>query len=257
MVEHGTILTNENVGQDIWRMEISAPEIATLAVPGQFVNVRLHDRVEPLLRRPISLHGIDSESGTIAFLYLVVGKGTEMMTKMEPGKDINLLGPLGRGFSLDFEGERAVVIGGGIGSAPLYPLVRALRAKGKEVTLILGARSKESIVALNLYKDIGATCKIATEDGSLGVKGFVTAVLEEELKSGSCDYLYTCGPIPMLRAIETMAAQYGVKGEISTEAHMGCGLGLCLSCSVRGRDGRNRKVCQAGPVFRLGELSYD
>ena len=257
MVEHGTILANEKVGQDIWRMEIAAPKIAAVAVPGQFVNVRLHDRMEPLLRRPISLHGIDTEKGTIAFLYLVVGKGTMMMTEMQASQDINLLGPLGRGFSLDFEGNRAVVIGGGIGSAPLYPLIQALREKGKQVVLILGARSKESIVALELYHAIGAECKIATEDGSMGVKGFVTDILEEEFKNGTCDYLYTCGPIPMLHAIESMTEQYGVKGEISTEAHMGCGLGLCLSCSVKGKDGRNRKVCQAGPVFRLGELSYE
>lgn len=257
MLEHGKILINENVGKDIWRMEISASEIAVAAQPGQFVNVRLHDRMEPLLRRPISLHGIDKGKGTIAFLYLVVGKGTEMMTQMTVGEEINLLGPLGRGFSLDFEGKEAILIGGGIGSAPLYPLMQSLRQCGKEVTLILGARSKESIVELECYEDLGVTCKVATEDGSMGVKGFVTSILEDELKNGGCDYLYTCGPIPMLRAIEDMAAQYGVKGEISTEAHMGCGLGLCLSCSVPGKDGRNRKVCQAGPVFRLGELNYD
>lgn len=257
MVEHGTILVNEKMGQDIWRMEISAPQIAAASAPGQFVNVRLHEHAEPLLRRPISLHGIDQEKGTIAFLYLVVGKGTEMMTKMAEGQDINLLGPLGKGFSLDFKGERAIVIGGGIGSAPLYPLMQELRKKGKQVTLVLGARNKESIVALDLYHAIGAECRIATEDGSMGTKGFVTTILEQEIKGEACDYLYACGPIPMLRAVEDMAEQYGIKGEISTEAHMGCGLGICLSCSVKGKDGKNRKVCQAGPVFRLGELSYE
>lgn len=257
MVEQGKILINENVGKDIWRMELKAPWIARKAQPGQFVNVRLSDLTDPLLRRPISLHGIDADNGIISFLYLVVGKGTKMMTKLENGDRLDLLGPLGNGFSADFRGRRAVLIGGGIGSAPLYPLLEMLKAKQKHVTLIYGAKEQDSIVCLDLYKENQAEVILTTEDGSAGKKGFVTAPLEELLKSGSVDYLYACGPSAMLHAVEELALKYGVGGEISTEANMGCGLGVCLSCSTPGKDGKNRKVCTDGPVFKVGELAYE
>lgn len=257
MVENGTILENVEVGKDIWLMSVKAPAIAEKSLAGQFVNIRIHDCYEPLLRRPISLHGIDKEKGILKFLYLVVGKGTAMMTKMEAGKTIDLLGPLGKGFSLDFSGKKALVIGGGIGSAPLYPVLKGILANGKEATLILGAYSKESIVGLSFYENLGVTVKVATEDGSMGQQGFVTKIAEDELKTGAYDFIYTCGPIPMLKAVETLAEKYQVQGELSTEAHMGCGLGICLSCAAKGKDGKNRKVCQDGPVFRLGDLSYE
>lgn len=256
MVELGRILENVQVGKDIWYMSVEAPKIAEKAAAGQFVNIRIHDCYEPLLRRPISLHGIDKEKGIVKFLYLVVGKGTAMMTKMEAGKTVDLLGPLGKGFTFDFSGEKALVIGGGIGSAPLYPVLKELKAKGKNATLLLGAYSKESIVGLSFYEALGVDVKVATEDGSMGTKGFVTTPAEEELATGAYDYIYVCGPLPMLKAVEDLAEKYRVAGEVSTEAHMGCGLGICLSCAALGKDGKHRKVCQDGPVFRLGELSY-
>lgn len=257
MLETGIVLNNEKVGRDIWRMEIEAPSIAQAAKIGQFVNVRVNDTIEPLLRRPISLHGIDPERGKIAFLYLVVGKGTEMMTKMAPRDDINLVGPLGHGFNADFNGNKALVIGGGIGSAPLYPLLQALLKKGKKPTLLLGAADIWSIVGLSLYDELDIDIAVATDDGSVGEKGYVTDMAKRELASGKYDYIYACGPVAMLKVVEELSTEYGVPGEISTEAHMGCGLGICLSCTAKGKDGKNRKVCQDGPVFRLGELSYD
>jgi dihydroorotate dehydrogenase electron transfer subunit len=257
MVEQGKILINENVGKNIWRMELKAPVIAQKAQPGQFVNVRLTDKTDPLLRRPISLHGIDADNGIISFLYLVVGKGTEMMSKLENGDRLDLLGPLGNGFSPKFRGRHAVLIGGGIGSAPLYPLMEMLKAKKNDVTLIYGAQEKDSIVCLDLYKENEADIIITTEDGSAGEKGFVTAPLERLLANQSVDYIYACGPEAMLRAVEDMAQKYGVDGEISTEANMGCGLGVCLTCSLAGKDGKNRKVCTDGPVFKMGELAHE
>lgn len=257
MVEQGKILINENVGRDIWRMELKAPWIAQKAQPGQFVNVRLTEHTDPLLRRPISLHGIDADNGIIGFLYLVVGKGTEMMSKLENGDRLDLLGPLGNGFSPTFKGRRAVLIGGGIGSAPLYPLMEMLRERKKDVTLIYGAQGQESIVCLDLYKENQAEIILTTVDGSAGEKGFVTAPLERLLKSERVDYIYACGPEAMLKAVEEMALQHGVDGEVSTEANMGCGLGVCLTCSVPGKDGKNRKVCTEGPVFKMGELAYE
>ena len=257
MIEIGTIISNEKVGRDIWRMEIEAPGIANAAQIGQFVNVRVNGTIEPLLRRPISFHGIDKERGQIAFLYLVVGKGTALMTKMQPRSEIDLVGPLGRGFSPDFDGEKALVVGGGIGSAPLYPLLQALLKEGKTPKLLLGAADIRSIVGITLYDELDVDIAVATDDGSLGEKGFVTSLVERELAAGGYDYIYGCGPLPMLQALEELSGKYQVPGEISTEAHMGCGLGICLSCAAKGKDGKNRKVCQDGPVFRLGELSYE
>lgn len=257
MVEQGKILINEKVGKDIWRMELKAPWIAMKAKPGQFVNVRLTEKTDPLLRRPISLHGIDVENGIISFLYLIVGKGTEMMSKLENGDQLDLLGPLGNGFTADYKGKRTILVGGGIGSAPLYPLLEMLKAKKKTVTLIYGAKDKESITCLDLYQEEEVDIRIATEDGSLGEKGFVTAPLEMMLKANEVDFIYACGPTPMLKAVETLALKYGVDGEISAEEHMGCGLGVCLTCSAPGKDGKNRKICTDGPVFKMGELAYE
>lgn len=257
MIELGTVLSNEKVGRDIWKMEIEAPGIANDAKVGQFVNVRVNGTIEPLLRRPISLHGIDKERGKIAFLYLVVGKGTAMMTEFQPRQEIDLVGPLGNGFSTDFAGEKALVVGGGIGSAPLYPLLQALIKAGKTPKLLLGAADIRSIVGIALYDELDIEIAVATDDGSLGEKGFVTSLVEQDLAGGQYDYIYGCGPIPMLQSLEDLSAKYKVPGEISTEAHMGCGLGICLSCTAKGKDGKNRKVCQDGPVFRLGELSYE
>lgn len=257
MVEQGKILINEKVGKDIWRMEIKCPWIAKKALPGQFVNVRINNVNEPLLRRPISLHGIDAENGILSLLYLVVGRGTEMMTKMENGEKIDLLGPLGQGFTTSFKGRKAVMVAGGIGSAPFYPLMEALKARGKEMTLIYGARDKESLTCLDLYEEEGVKSVLVTEDGSVGEKGFVTGPLDRLLAEEGADYVYACGPEAMLKAVEEVVAKHGAAGEVSTEARMCCGLGVCLSCSKKAHDGKNRKVCQDGPVFKMGVIDYE
>lgn len=257
MVEQGKILINEKVGKDIWRMEIKAPWIAKKAVAGQFVNVKLNAVNEPILRRPISLHGIDAENGILSLLYLVVGKGTEMMTKMENGDKIDLLGPLGKGFTTSFKGRRAVIVAGGIGSAPFIPLVEELRKAKKEITMIYGTRSEGSFSCLDLYEEEGVKMILVTEDGSAGEKGFVTAPLERLLQEGGADYVYACGPEAMLRAVEGVAEKYGAPGEVSTEARMACGIGICVGCTKQGKDGKRYKVCQDGPVFPMGVIEYE
>lgn len=257
MIEKAKVLINEKVGKNIWRMELRAPWIAPRALPGQYVNVKLNAVNEPILRRPISLHGIDAENGILSLLYLVVGKGTEMMTKLENGDTVDLLGPLGRGFSADFHGRRTVLVGGGIGSAPLYPLMEMLKAKEKNLTLIYGAKDAESLTCLDLYRELGAEIILVTEDGSAGEKGFVTAPLERLLSEEGADFVYACGPEPMLKAVEAVTEKYAVKGEVSTEARMACGLGVCLGCSKPGKDGKNHKICTEGPVFPMGVMNYE
>ena len=257
MLETGKVLLNEKVGKDIWRMELKCPWIAKKAKPGQFVNVRVKDVAEPLLRRPISLHGIDDANGIISLLYLVVGRGTEMMTHMENGDSIDLLGPLGNGFSTFFHGRRAVIVAGGIGSAPFYPLMEALRKKDKRIKMIYGARDEESLACLDLYEEEGVEMILVTEDGSVGEKGFVTDPLDRLLGEEGADFVYACGPEAMLKAVEGVVEKHHLKGEVSTEARMGCGLGVCLSCSKKAKDGKNRKCCQDGPVFAMGVMDYE
>lgn len=257
MIEWGTIRKNEKVAKDIYRMVLSVPEISGAAKPGQFVNLRLDEKLDPLLRRPISLHEIDPEEGTVSMLYLVVGKGTELLSKMEPGEKIDVLGPLGNGFTTEFEGEYAVLAGGGIGIAPLYPLAKALCEQKKKVILAVGAKNEAYLTDTAPYEELGVEVHIATDDGSFGRKGFVTDLILELKEAGKCDYVYACGPTPMLRSVENAAAAHDIKGQVSTESNMGCGLGVCLCCPNKVKAGGYKRTCVDGPVFEIGELDYE
>ena len=238
-------------------MTLKAPEIAKFSKPGQFVNLKLSETLEPLLRRPISLHRIDAENGTLTMLYLVVGEGTAMMSRMEPGETINVLGPLGNGWNCDFPGLHAVLVGGGIGIAPLYPLAKALREAGKEVSLIMGAKNKEYLTSGTDYEQLGAEVFVVTDDGSAGAPGLVTAPLQQLIDAGRCDQIYACGPVPMLRAVEELALSHNIPGQVSAESHMGCGLGVCLLCPNKVQSGGYKRTCIDGPVFAIGELDYE
>lgn len=257
MLEVGKIKKNIEVAKTICEMTLSVPEIAKQAKPGQFINLRLTGKLDPLLRRPISLHCIDPEAGTVTMLYMVVGKGTAMMSQMEPGETIDVLGPLGNGWNCEMPGEHAVVIGGGIGIAPLYPLVKALREAGRQVEVIMGAKSSDYLTDTSVYDKLGASVTITTDDGTAGTKGFVTTALENSIRAGKCDYIYACGPKPMLRFVEQIAIDQGVPGQVSTESHMGCGLGICLLCPVKVKEGGYKRTCTDGPVFEIGELDYE
>ena len=257
MLEIGKILRNVEVAKDICEMTLAVPGIAAVARPGQFVNLRLSEKLDPLLRRPISLHDIDPQAGTITMLYLVVGKGTEMMRQMEEGETIDVLGPLGNGWTCEFAGENAVLVGGGIGIAPLYPLARSLREAGKQVRLIVGAKSKAYLTDISAYEALGVDVRIATDDGSAGHHGFVTQLVEDAIAEGVCEQLYACGPKPMLRFVEKIALEQNVPGQVSTESHMGCGLGVCLLCPNKVKAGGYKRTCVDGPVFAIGELDYE
>lgn len=257
MLEIGKIQNNIPVAKTIYEMTLYVPEIAKKAKPGQFVNLRLTGKLDPLMRRPISLHEINPDKGTIKMMYMVVGKGTTMMSEMEKGETIDVLGPLGNGWNVDMDGEYAAVIGGGIGIAPLYPLVKALREAGKKVEVIMGAKSEEYLTDKTIYTDLGATVTVTTDDGSAGTKGFVTTALAQSIEAGKCDYVYACGPKPMLQFVEKTALQNNVPGQVSTESHMGCGLGVCLLCPTKMKAGGYKRVCTDGPVFAIGELDYE
>ena len=257
MLEVGKVTKNIEVAKTICEMTLSVPEIAKKAKPGQFINLRLTGKLDPLMRRPISLHRIDPEAGTVTMLYMVVGEGTAMMSEMEPGETIDVLGPLGNGWDCGMPGDHAVVIGGGIGIAPLYPLVKALKEAGSQVELIMGAKSSDYLTDASIYEKLGAVVTVTTDDGSAGTKGFVTTALEKSIQAGKCDRIYACGPKPMLRFVEKIALENGVPIDIRIESHMGCGLGICLLCPSKVKDGGYKRTCTDGPVFMIGELDYE
>lgn len=264
------ILLQEKVGPEHYLMRIYAPDLTRLAKPGQFVHVRCSNASDPLLRRPISLHGIDYEKGTVSLLYQVVGQGTRILAEMKIGDEIDIMGPLGRGFSVPDGIKNALVIGGGIGVAPLFPLVQALKYYKIQQTVLLGARTADYVMGTKQLASLGVKVEVATDDGSLGHHGFVTDLSEKYMKLAKPDYFYACGPKPMLWQLLKVAEIFGLDGQVSLEERMACGVGACLACVCKTKPGgvltagdnatggvEYRKVCTEGPVFGAGEVIID
>jgi dihydroorotate dehydrogenase electron transfer subunit len=220
--------------------------------PGQFAELRVDDTQGIILRRPISIHYIDVETNEIGFLIQVVGEGTARLAAVKEGDKVNTLFPLGNGFGVDgVEGKRLLLVGGGVGSAPLYHLGAELKKMGGDVTFLIGARKKEDLYRRAEFEAVSRV-EYTTEDGSLGEKGFVTnhSVLNEKF-----DKIYTCGPKPMMMAVAGYAKQNDIACEVSLENKMACGLGACLCCVEDTKEG-HRCVCTEGPVFSIDELKW-
>jgi dihydroorotate dehydrogenase electron transfer subunit len=247
---------------------LEAPGIAAAAQPGQFVMVKPSPGLEPLLRRPFSifevLHAPDGTPSGITLLNKRVGITTAQLFAAEPGATIACLGPLGRPFSLPAPGTEAWLVAGGVGLAPFATLAEALRARGVRTTLFYGGRSESDLFYLELFERLGVALVLATEDGTRGERGRVTAPLARALTAHDDDddvSLFACGPEPMLAAVAALAAGHGRPCEVSVERVMGCGLGGCYSCvvPVRGADGTPHFVrsCVNGPVFDAARLLWD
>ena len=234
---------------------LSAPEIASGAAAGQFVNVYCSDSSR-LLPRPISLAGIDRDGGVIRLVYRVSGAGTEEFSRLEPGDKLELLGPLGNGFPLgEAKGKRVFLIGGGIGIPPMLETARRLSADAAGVVAVLGYRDE-----LFLREDFPCEVVIATEDGSSGTKGNVLdAIRARDLHA---DVIFACGPAPMLRALKLYAQEKGIQCWLSMEEKMACGIGACLSCVCGSAEidehsqVKNKRVCTEGPVFLSTEIEF-
>jgi dihydroorotate dehydrogenase electron transfer subunit len=212
---------------------------------GEFVNVAVEGK---FLRRPISI--CDYDEKTITLLYDIVGEGTEIMSRLPLGAELDILTGLGRGFSEDKVCQRPALLGGGIGCAPLYNLSKKLLARGIKPVVILGFNSSKDVVAKEMFEQIGAEVYVATVDGTMGTKGFVTDVIRE--KGLECDYFYACGPMPMLKAVCNTLEW---SGEVSLDERMACGFGVCMCCSVETRSGAKR-ICKEGPVFMKEDLIW-
>ena len=234
------IVSNEPLTPLVYRMEL-AGDTSAITAPGQFVDLRLPEKY---LRRPISV--CDYSEGRLTLIYKVVGEGTAIMSKLPAGTELDVLTGLGNGYDLTLSGERPVLVGGGVGVPPMYNLAKALVAQGKQPQIVLGFNSAEEIFLAEEFRALGIPVHIATADGSVGTKGFVTDVLKELTYT----YFYTCGPMPMFRAMEKVMT---TSGQYSFEERMGCGFGACMGCSIQVRSGYKR-VCKDGPVFMREEV---
>ena len=230
------------------RSERTLPDIQ----PGQFVQVRVDGSPTTYLRRPISIHDVDFQQNEITLLVQQVGEGTRHFAQAETGDVINMVLPLGNGFSLPEQGEKVLLVGGGIGIAPLYYFAKVLDKKGIRPTLLLGGKSQSDLLRLVDYQQLGETF-VTTEDGSLGEKGFVTmhSVWQQQM----FDKIYVCGPKPMMKAVAKLAAEKDIWCEVSLENLMACGLGACLCCVEDTVDG-HVCVCKEGPVFNTRRLKW-
>ena len=230
------------------RSDHSLPDI----VAGQFVQVLVDDSPQTFLRRPISIHDVDSLHNEISLLVQQVGEGTRHLAGVSKGGSINLVLPLGNGFTLPERGEKVALVGGGIGIAPLFYLAKVLKEKGVHPVLLLGGKSKSDLLRLADYQQLGETF-VTTEDGSLGEKGFVTA--HSVWAERQFDKIYVCGPKPMMKAMAKLAAEKDTWCEVSLENLMACGLGACLCCVEDTVDG-HVCVCKEGPVFNTRRLKW-
>ena len=240
----------KELGEGVWAMTFIAPEIASQAVPGQFVHMCIPGRDQPFLRRPFSLAGADKATGKIDILYRVVGDGTRRFSELKAGDLIDCMGPLGGGFAL--RGKKPLLIGGGMGIAPLVMLAKHL--KTLPVALFLGARNKGEMFWPSYFPSVDGRLTVATDDGSIGLKGNISQHLDEALSEDAYDAIYTCGPKPMMEAVAREAKARNIFCQVSLEDRMGCGVGACLSCTFEATDGTRRKVCTDGPVFDALEV---
>ena len=220
-------------------------------LPGQFVEVRIDETPGTFLRRPISINMVDRQHNELWLMVAMVGNGTRRLGSLHAGDVVNCVLPLGNGFSPLTTHHSPLLIGGGVGVAPLLYLGAALRAQGVEPTFLLGGRSEKDVLELDLFKQYGRVC-VTTEDGTLGEQGFVTnhSVLGEQF-----DRIYTCGPTPMMKAVARYATEHGIECEASLENLMACGLGACLCCVEKTKEG-NVCVCKEGPVFNIKRLLW-
>ena len=258
----GTVLTVRRVDA-YYAMTVVAPGIAARFRPGQFVAVAVGGPdTSMLLRRAFSIHDVRPDhGGTVEFVFAVVGPGTRWLAERRTRDVIDIAGPLGRPFPVPRDPVNCLLVGGGYGSAPLFPLAERLHGRGCTVDFLLGAAGIDRIFGALTARRGGRTATITTEDGSMGVRGLVTDVLSQVIHEARSDVIYACGPMGMLRKVTALASRYDIPAQVLVEESMACGIGVCMTCvlPVIGEDGITRMVrsCVDGPVFRGDLVRWD
>lgn len=266
----GIVFKNNKIQSVYFLLEIDCPPIATLIQPGQFVMLKIHGSQTPLLRRPFSLfkkdlgrHRQKQERGRFSILYKIVGRGTQKMTELEKGAKVDIIGPLGNGFSPPppLSIRNAILIGGGVGIVSLLPLAEALEA-GKKLSVFIGGKTKTDILCVKDFKKLNSNIFVATEDGTLGHRGTVIDLFlskREKLWRAGPSPIYSSGPLGMLKELARALGSRKFLCEASFEARMGCGFGACWGCVIRTKDPKTpyQRVCKEGPVFNLEKIIWE
>jgi dihydroorotate dehydrogenase electron transfer subunit len=258
MVEQTVQIVSNKRDTDLYfRLVVRAPQIAPQVQPGQFIHVRILPLKHALLRRPFSIFQVSGD--TLSVLYKSVGQGTEVLSEMQPGDELSMIGPLGHGFTLPVPGaETPLLVAGGYGMAALYLLAQRSPQKG---VAFVGGRRRVDILCEEEFQALGWEVRATTEDGSHGAKGLVTHALQAELgRRVPGRKLFACGPTPMLKAVGQLAAEFNLPAELSLDEHMGCGIGVCLTCVVpiKAGDGwEYQRTCTEGPVFDSRQVAWE
>ncbi len=249
------VIKQRPLGPDMRLLRLLAPDTAPAARAGQFVMLHTSPGRDPLLARPFSIHQVERDE--LHILYRVVGRGTRLLAQARPGQELELWGPLGRGFGLDH--QRPLLVAGGVGVAALALAARQAKAGGARPRMLLGLATARGLGGLLDYLEfflagLGVSLELTSEDGSRGQPGLVSDLLARRL--ADCDGVLACGPLPMLKAVAGLAGQAGVECQVSLEAPMACGVGACLGCALPRAGGGYLRVCREGPVVEAGLVDW-
>lgn len=257
------LVNKEKIKDDIYKFSVESEEMCKLAKPGQFLEIKVLKGVEPLLRRPISIYNVDINKNWLEFIFQVKGKGTSILAEVEVGQDIDIVGPIGNGTFCIKKYNNVAIIGGGIGVFPLYELTKQLKLAGTEcIDTYLGFRNKDYVTNESEFAEVSNNLVITTDDGSYKEKGFAINKLREDIEAKEnngekFDIIFACGPLPMLKAVQSLAIEKNIPCQLSLEERMACGLGVCLGCAVKlagTEELKYKHVCKDGPVFWANEV---
>lgn len=258
--EKARILSNEQVGPELFLMRLESPLLARGMEPGQFVHMKICGMEDHILRRPFSIYDTDPDAGTMDILYRTVGFGSGHMSNLAEG-EVSMMGPIGTGWELPEGAVKPLIVGGGVGAAPVFMFVKELVARGLKPTVVLGAQTADMLVCRERFTEaLGSEPICTTDDGSYGIGGFCTVPVEELLSKAEeagepYDYVAVCGPEVLMKLIAQSASNHGVACQVSMEKRMACGIGACLSCVVDTVSGKKR-ACVDGPVFDASEVIW-
>jgi dihydroorotate dehydrogenase electron transfer subunit len=249
----------ERLTDDIYSITVESEYISSSALPGQFVNIKCNEGNDAFLRRPLSIGSTDAAEGTYTVFFKIIGAGTAILSEKKAGDTLDVIGPLGNGFDLDIKYGRIAVVGGGLGIFPLLHVLEKSKAVVKRS--YLGLRNYGLVVLEDEFRQNSLSLEITTDDGSYGMKGFVTDILKRDIKVEKFDIIYACGPVSMLKRTVQEAENAGICCQVSLEERMGCGFGACLGCAVKARSRYGgweyKHVCVDGPVFSGSDIIFE
>lgn len=246
------VLKNRVINKDYYVLEVQSPHDVSTILPGQFVELLVEDTRNAFLRRPISIYDVHPERNSFELLIQIVGEGTRLLSNLKEGESVDVVYPLGKSFTTAKSGSKVLLVGGGVGVAPLLYLAKKLKEQNVECHILLGGRGTENIIEVENFEQYGEVY-ISTDDGSLGEKGLVTQ--HSVMQNPSFDMIYSCGPDPMMHAVADIAKQHNINCEVSLENMMACGIGACLCCVTPTTTG-HQCVCTDGPVFNTDVLKW-